>query len=325
MAARAISRRVHTYDLEGRVALITGGSRGLGLSIAREMAREGARLAICARDEEELDRAREDLTALGATVFALQCDVTDQAQVNQMVRSVQNYFGHIDVLVNNAGVIEVGPLEVITLDDYKEAIDTHFWGPLYTILAVLPEMQKRGEGRIVNISSIGGKFSVPHLLPYSASKFALTGLSEGLRAELAKSGITVTTVCPGLMRTGSTRNAIFKGKHRLEYAWFSISGSMPLLSIDARSAARQIVTACKRGDAELVLTIPGKLAVLFHGILPGLTADLLGAVNLLLPAPGGIGTDRAKGSESESALSPSILTTLSDKAAAENNQLNSRL
>lgn len=321
IAARALKRRINIYNMQNRVVLITGGARGLGLVIARELAREGALLAICARDEEELERARAELTAMGATVFALPCDVTDKQQVDQMVRSVQDYFGRIDVLINNAGVIEVGPLEVITLDDFREAMNTHFWGPLYSILAVLPEMRRRGEGRIVNISSIGGKFSVPHLLPYSASKFALTGLSEGLRAELAESGIVVTTVCPGLMRTGSIRNAIFKGQHRLEYAWFSIGGSLPILSIDARRAARQIIAACKHGDAEVVLTLPGKLAVLFHGIFPGLTADLLGAVNFLLPEPGGIGTNRAKGSESESALSPSILTSLSDRAAIENNQM----
>jgi len=317
---RALRQRGRFYDLRGRVALITGGSRGLGLVIARELAREGALLAICARDREELERAEEELTGLGAAVLALPCDVTDQADVAELICRVQDYFGRIDVLINNAGVIEVGPMEVITLDDFREAMKTHFWGPLYTTLAVLPEMRRRGEGRIVNISSIGGKISVPHLLPYSASKFALTGLSEGLRAELADSGVLVTTVCPGLMRTGSTRNALFKGQHRREHAWFSISASLPLLSMAAQDAARQIITACKRGDAELVLTLPGKLASLFHGIFPGLTADLLGAINLLLPGPGGIGTERARGSESENALSNSILTSLGQKAALENNQ-----
>lgn len=321
LATRAFKRRFANYKLQDRVVLITGGSRGLGLAMARELVHEGARLAICARDDEELERAREELTALGADVLALPCDVTDKRQVGEMVRSVEDYFGRIDVLINNAGVIEVGPYEVMTLDDYREAMDIHFWGPLYTTLAVLPEMRRRGEGRIVNISSIGGKISVPHLLPYSASKFALTGLSEGLRAEMAENGIIVTTVCPGLMRTGSTRNAIFKGKHRLEHAWFSIGGSLPFLSMDASRAARQIIAACKRGDAEVVLTLPAKLAALFHGIFPGLTADILGAVNLLLPEPGGIGTARARGSESESALSPSFLTSLNDKAALENNEV----
>ncbi|HMF54869.1 MAG TPA: SDR family NAD(P)-dependent oxidoreductase [Pyrinomonadaceae bacterium] len=321
LAARVLWNWWREYELHGRVALITGGSRGLGLVMAREFAREGARLAICARDVDELERARADLMNRGAEVLAVPCDVTDRSQVCEMVKVVQDHYGQIDVLVNNAGVIQVGPIEVMTVEDFDEAMRVHFWGPLYTTFAVLPEMRRRGQGRIVNISSIGGKISVPHLVPYSASKFALVGLSEGLRAELQKDGIVVTTVCPGLMRTGSPRNATFKGKNRAEYAWFSISDSLPLSSMMAGRAARQIIAACKRGDAEIVLTIQAQLAVKFHGLFPGLTADMLGLINRLLPAPGGIGKRHAKGKDSGSPLSPSWLTALSDKAAERNNEM----
>src|SRR5207302_995684 len=148
-----------------------------------------------------------------------------------MVDEVLDRFGRLHVLINNAGVIQVGPMEEMTLADYEDTMQTHFWAPLFTTLSVLPALRRQGEGRIVNISSIGGKIAVPHLLPYSASKFALTGFSEGLRAELLKDGIYVTTVCPGLMRTGSPRNADFKGQHRAEYAWFSISDSLPFFSM----------------------------------------------------------------------------------------------
>jgi NAD(P)-dependent dehydrogenase (short-subunit alcohol dehydrogenase family) len=321
LAARAVVRKVNDYDLRGKTVLITGGSRGLGLVMARELAREGAQIAICARDVEELERARMDLVRRGARVQAVSCDITDRAQVEEMVREVREHFGRIDVLVNNAGVIEVGPVEVMTLEDYEEAMKTHFWGPLYTTFSVLPEMRERGEGRIVNISSIGGKISVPHLLPYSASKFALVGFSEGLRAELKKDGIVVTTVCPGLMRTGSPRNATFKGQHRAEYAWFSISDSLPVSSMSAERAARQIITATRRGTAEIVLSIQAKAAVLFHGIFPGLTADLLGQINKLLPEAGGIWTARAQGKDSTSEAAPSWWTTLSDQAAVRNNEI----
>jgi NAD(P)-dependent dehydrogenase (short-subunit alcohol dehydrogenase family) len=320
-AGRALYRWWHQYDLRDKVVLITGGSRGLGLVLARALVREGARLAICARDRAELARARDDLAGRGAHVLTVPCDVTDREQVDRMVQTVRDYFGRIDVLINNAGVIEVGPVEVMTQEDYEEAMRTHFWAPLYTMLAVIPEMKTRGAGRIVNISSIGGKISVPHLVPYCASKFALTGLSAGLRAELAKDGVVVTTVCPGLMRTGSPPNAYFKGQHRAEYAWFSISDSLPLLTLSAERAARQIIRACKWGDAEVVLSVPAKLAVLFHGIFPGVTADLLGLVNRLLPGPGGIGTERAKGVESYSSMSPSWLTELTERAARRNNEL----
>jgi NAD(P)-dependent dehydrogenase (short-subunit alcohol dehydrogenase family) len=319
-AARVAVQRWREYDLRDKVVLITGGSRGLGLVMAREFAREGARLAICARDPEELERARAELTGSGARVLAVPCDVTERAQVNELVNVVRDHYGRVDVLVNNAGVIQVGPIEVMTIEDFDEAMRTHFWGPLYATLAVLPEMRKRREGRIVNITSIGGKISVPHLVPYSASKFAHVGLSEGLRAELQKDGVLVTTVCPGLMRTGSPRNAYFKGQHRAEYAWFSISDALPVSSMQAERAARQIIAACKRGDAELTLSVQAQLAVLFHGLFPGLTADLLGLVNRLLPAAGGIGRLRARGKESQSAVSPSWLTALNEAAAQKNNE-----
>jgi NAD(P)-dependent dehydrogenase (short-subunit alcohol dehydrogenase family) len=309
------------YDLRNKVVLITGGSRGLGLVLAREASRQGARVAVCARDGDELARARADLRDRGAHVLAVPCDVTDRDQVEQMVRSVEQHFSRIDVLINNAGVIEVGPVETMTLADYEEAMAAHFWAPLYATLAVLPGMRRRRAGRIVNISSIGGKVAVPHLVPCDASKFALVGLSEGLRAELAREGIVVTTVCPGLMRTGSPRNAYFKGHHRAEYVWFSLGDALPLLSTSAESAARAILDACKRGDAEIVLTVPSKLAAAFHGLFPGLTTDLLGLVNRFLPGPGGIGTERALGRDSQSALSPSPLTILNERAAARNNEL----
>jgi NAD(P)-dependent dehydrogenase (short-subunit alcohol dehydrogenase family) len=321
LAARAVYDRFGGYDFEGKTVLITGGSRGLGLVLARGFAAEGANVAVCARDPRELERARADLEARGARVFAFPCDVTDRAQVRELVDVVTRHFGRVDVLVNNAGVIQVGPLEVMTLEDFEQAMNVHFWGPLYATLAVLPQMRERRGGRVVNISSIGGRVSVPHLVPYSASKFALAGLSDGLRAELAKDGIVVTSVFPGLMRTGSPRNATFKGRHRAEYAWFAISDSLPVTSIGAERAAAQIIDACRRGRAELVITTQAQLAIKIRALFPEATADILAAVNRLLPGPGGIGRARAKGRESESALAPSVLTTLTELAARRNNEL----
>src|SRR5215204_5627112 len=274
-AAHSLIRKLTEYGLKDRVVLITGGSRGLGLVMAREFARQGARIAISARYEEELERARVDLENQGATVLAVKCDVADNDEVKEMVERVRHRFGAIDVLVNNAGTIQVGPLETMSHEDFRHTMMTHFWGPLNTTIAVLPEMRRRKSGRIVNISSIGGKISVPHLLPYSASKFALVGLSKGLRAELAKDGISVTTVCPGLMRTGSPRNANFKGNHRAEYAWFSISDALPFTSINAERAARQIIEACKQGQAELIISVQAKAAIAFDFLFPQTSAGLL--------------------------------------------------
>ena len=320
-ALRSLLRRGLAYDLKNKVVLVTGGSRGLGLVLAREFAAEGARLAICARDEEELDRARADLESRGAEVMTHRCDVTNREDVLRMIAAVETGFGAVDVLVNNAGVIQMGPIEVMTPADFEKAMNAHFWAPLNTMMAVLPRMRARKSGRIVNISSIGGKVSVPHLVPYCASKFALTGLSRGMRTELLKDGIAVSTICPGLMRTGSPRNAGFKGKHRYEYAWFSISDALPLLSVSAERAAREIVSACRTGRAELVISVPAKLAVLFDNLFPELTSDLFGLANRLLPAPGGIGQREAKGKESSSVFSPSWLTTLNESAAMRNNEV----
>ena len=314
------ARRRRLIDLRDRVALVTGGSRGLGLVLARELEREGAQAASCARDEAELAPARHQFATLGADVFALTCDVTDRDQVEEMLSQVRERLGPVEVLINNAGTIQVGPVDEMTPADYEQALRVHFWGPLFTTLGVLPEMRRRREGRIVNIASVGGKISVPHLLPYSASKFALVGFSEGLRGALARERVYVTTVCPGLMRTGSPRNASFKGRHRAEYAWFTIADSLPLVSMDATRAARRILDACRYGDAELVMPLTTDLAVRLNGMAPGLGMELMALVERVLPGPGGIGRQHRRGNESESRWAPSVLTRLTERAAGENNE-----
>jgi len=308
------------FALGEKVVLISGGSRGLGLVLARALVKRGAKVALCGRDEGSLSRARADLAGRGGDVFTFACDVGNREDVERLVAAVRERFGRIDALINNAGTIQVGPVETMEPSDYEEALRIHFWGPLHATLAVLPEMKARKAGRIVNISSFGGKVSVPHLVPYSASKFALVGFSEGLTAELAKDGVRVTTVCPGLMRTGSPRNAFFKGKHKAEYAWFKLGDSVPGLSISAESAAERIVQAMERGEAEVILSLPAKLAVWVHGLFPGFTADALAWVNRLLPKPGGIGKARAKGKESESIVTRSWVTSLTQQAEMQNNE-----
>jgi NAD(P)-dependent dehydrogenase (short-subunit alcohol dehydrogenase family) len=308
-------------DFRGRVVAITGGSRGLGLVLARASAAEGAKLAICARNEEELELAQRELLAYGVPVLAQRCNLQDREQIKHFFDTVHRDFGRVDVLVNNAGVIQVGPLNSLTRTDFEQAMNVHFWAAVHSIAEVLPIMRRQREGRIVNIASIGGQIAVPHLVPYTASKFALVGFSDGLRAELRQEGIYVTTVCPGLMRTGSPRNASFKGQHRAEYAWFSIGSALPLLSMSADRAARQIIGACRYGKAKITLSLPANVAVIANALAPELTADLMGLTNWLLPAAGGIGASIAKGRESESWLSPSILTALTDRAAERNNEM----
>ncbi len=294
-ALAALVRRSGRGGFHGDVALVTGASRGLGFLIARELGRAGCRLVVCARDADELAHAAADLRR-DAEVLALPCDVADRAQVERLVATAVARYGRVDLLVNNAGEIAVGPLSAMDEADFARAFDVMLWGTIHPTLAVLPQMRARGGGRIVNVTSVGGKVSVPHLLPYGTAKFAAVGFSEGLRAEVAGDGVRVVTVVPGLMRTGSHLNARFKGRPEGEFSWFALGATLPFVSMDAERAARRIVAAARRGEAEIVLTAPAKAAVAFHGLFPGLTSDLLGLVNrFVLPASDG--TRRAERGE----------------------------
>ncbi len=307
--------------LVGQVALITGGSRGLGLLLSHEFARQGAKLVICARDEQELAQASQQLEERGAEVLTIPCDITNRVQAQNMVQQATEKFGRIDILVNNAGIITVGPVMAQTLEDFRESMDIMFWGIFYTTMAVLPQMIERKDGRIVNITSIGGKVSVPHLLPYDTAKFAAVGFSEGLRAEMAKEGVKVITIAPGLMRTGSEVNAYFKGNNHKEYTWFTVLGSLPVISMSAEKAAKKIVQATSHGSAEVILGFPAKMLVKFHGLLPGATTSMLGLVNRFLPKTGPVwGLERHTGQESETRITQSFVTSSTQKAAQEYNE-----
>lgn len=290
-------RGLRRADLDGQVALVTGASRGLGFLLARELARQGCRLVVCARDGAALARAAEELRQGGAEVEAVTCDVADREQVEGMVGQAEERFGAVDVLVNNAGVIQVGPVATMRVEDFEQALGVMLWGTVHPTLAVLPRMLERRAGRIVNITSIGGSLSAPHLLPYCTAKFAAVGFSEGLRAELAGSGVHVTTVLPGLMRTGSHLNAHFKGQQQREFTWFALASSLPLLSVDAERAAARIVDAARRGKAELILTPQAQLAARGHGVLPGLAVRTLSVVNRVLPGTDGAGPEARRGME----------------------------
>lgn len=309
-------RRNGGMNMTGKVVLITGGSHGLGLALARRFAEQGARIALCARGEAELKNAAMNLKGGGAEVFTFPCDVGDQVQAQQAIAETVRHYGQLDVLVNNAGVIQVGPLASATIEDFERAMDTMFWGVVYTSLAALPHLRKRPEARIVNVTSIGARVSVPHLLPYSCAKFAAAAFSEGLRAELSGSPVKVVTIAPGLMRTGSYLNARFQGDAEGEAAWFSVASSMPGISMSATRAARQIVCATRSGTAQKTLSAPANLMERFHGLFPGLTSDLLGMAGRMLP---GNGQEVEFGNESKILERPwmRLLTTAGRQAAKE--------
>ncbi len=269
LAVRQLLSRRSEENLRGQVVLITGGSKGLGVALARQFAREGCRLAICARNREELHGGKRELERRGAQVLAIPCDVTDEAQVKQMVADVTGHYGGIDILVNNAGQTQVGPVTAMTVKDFDSAMKVMFWGVVFPTLASIPAMVKRRSGKIVTITAFDGKVTVPHMMPYTCAKFAATGFSEGLRAELSQEGIQVMTIAPGPLRTGSF-------------------GSAPVLAMSADTAAKKIVTAVKRGESEHVLASGAKALSGFHGLFPGAAANLIGILAAaLLPAATG--------------------------------------
>jgi short-subunit dehydrogenase len=322
LSGLALVRSRRRTSLRGSCALVTGGSRGLGLLVARELASRGARLVICARDEEELEAARRELERAGAEVLAVPCDVSDRGAVEQLMTAAEARFGRIDVLVNDASIIQVAPAEALSLEDLRQAMAVNFWGTVHCTLAVLPGMRARRSGRVVNITSVGGAVAVPHLLGYTSAKFAAVGFSTGLAAEVAQDGVLVTTVVPGLMRTGSFVHALVKGKRAQEASLFSLASSLPFLTLDASRAARRIVQACERGERFVTLGWPWKALRVAMALAPGVGVGVLALVSRLLPGAGG---DRP-----ESAAEPagvhrrgaghSVLTSLGEAAAAENNE-----
>jgi NAD(P)-dependent dehydrogenase (short-subunit alcohol dehydrogenase family) len=281
---RALLRSQRKIELPGRVVIVTGSSTGLGLMIARQAVQAGAKVVLAARGEEALEAAASELRQIRSDVMAVPTDVSDQAQVQNLIDRTIQRFGRIDILVNNAGTIRVGPVEAMTVDDFEQAMATNFWGELYPTLAVLPQMRAQGGGRIANVVSVGGKLAFPHLLPYTASKFALTGLTEGLRAELAKDKILVTGIYPGTIRTGGHTHAYFKGDHQAEYTWFALSDLIPGVSSSAEAAARSLWNAVLHGDPEVIVGWNAKLAVLGHNLIPGWTMEALGLLNRVMPS-----------------------------------------
>jgi short-subunit dehydrogenase len=294
-AAAYALRPTPTPRRSGQIVLITGGSRGLGLALAERYGRAGAKLILTARDVDELTAARQTLLDRQAVdsphdVLLIPADLTDPDQALLLIDHAVSHFGRIDVLINNAGIIEVGPVENQPIAAYHRAMATNFFAALHTTHAALPHLLRRdpihGDAAIVNIASIGGKVPVPHMLPYVASKFALVGFSESLHTELRHKGIRVTTVCPGLMRTGGEAHASFTGQTKKEQRWFTLAARTPVLAASVRHAANKIYSAVADGRAEITITPQAWLAARVAGLAPETTQYLTSLANrLLLPAP----------------------------------------
>jgi short-subunit dehydrogenase len=320
LIARTTIVRSRRFDLNGAVVLIPGGGRGLGLQIARETAKRGARLCLCSRSLAELNAARDELAADGTVVETIVCDVREVASVRRAVEYFTDRVGPIDAVFNVAGVIEVGPVDALGMADYEDAVQTNLLGAIRVIECVRASMCERKRGRIVNITSLGGKIAIPHLLPYSASKFGLVGYSEGLRTELARYGVLVTTVVPGLMRTGSAPQATFAGQPKKEYAMFAPSDALPFTSVSVKNAAHQIVDACERGEIERVISWQARFAITAYALAPRLVVAFLATFARSLPDSGN-STEHRFGHESETPFTRSPIDVLAHEAALTQNEM----
>ena len=290
MAVRTLRRQPLP---DGAVVVVTGGSRGLGYAIAARFAKRPVRLVLAARSRDELERAQATLLAahphlVPENFYLVAADLSHPDECRRLIAEAIGRFGRIDVLVNNAGVIGVGPVEVQSEAEFEQVMRVNFFSALYTTWAALPHLRRqeplpgtrgRIRARIVNISSIGGKLAVPHMLPYSAAKFALAGFSEGLHAELRHKGIRVTTVCPGLMRTGGEDHARFLGDSEAEAKWFRFMAKTPGIATTPEHAARVIYAAVERGSAEVTITPQAALAARIAGLAPATTQVANAAFN----------------------------------------------
>lgn len=319
LAARALVRTATRVDLRGKVVAIFGGSRGLGLDLARQLSAKGALVAIGARDAGELERALDDVAGEGASsALAATCDATVDADAQRFLTDVRDRLGDVDIVITCAATIQVGPEEAMTKSDYEECLSQIFWSTYVPTMAALPAMRARKRGHLVHVTSFGGEVPAPHLLPYSVAKFAATGFSKGLRSEVAKDGITVTTVTPGIMRTGAHLRAQFKGDHAREMGWFGLGATLPGLSTSSERAARRIVSAIEHGEAEPMMSPLLRLATIASAAAPGLFAKLLIAQNALLPKAKNDGSTTARTGADVLAQGGSTTLDVIDRIGAAN-------
>ena len=191
--------------------LITGGSQGAGRATALKFARSGWDVTIAARKRDRLQAVAEQIEATGQKALAVPTDIGVEAQVNALVEQSLETFGKIDALINNAGICLTGSTLHTRTEDWQRLFDTNLWGCIYTIQAVLPKMLEQDEGSIINVGSIGGKMPLPAMTAYCASKYALTGLTESLRLELASTNVHLGMVHPGVINSDFMERAAFRG------------------------------------------------------------------------------------------------------------------
>jgi short-subunit dehydrogenase len=280
----------------GARVIITGASSGMGKALAIKLAKDyQAKLVLNARSEGALNLTKDLVEAAGGEAAVVVGDVGSPDLPQKLVDAAFDRFGGIEILVNNAGFAKPGPMQNLTPKDWEDVFQVNFFAPLRLTYLVLPHFIEKKHGTIVNISSVAGKVAVPGSVSYCASKFALTGLSEGTAAEFADKGVNVITVCPGWVRTeffeknsvSSTRNPTSMAQKN------DLSGLLMrhVLSISSEEAAGEIIAAVQKNkSSEIVLTLPAKAVERIQAIFPAVMAN----VSKLVPNHGGVEEAKAK-------------------------------
>ncbi len=248
------------------VVLITGASSGIGRETALMLAQKGVQLCLTARRMDRLQSLARDIQSLtGKTPLIVQTDVSKQEQVQELIKKTHDHFQKIDVLINNAGLLMMEPFAAMPLENIKNIMDTNFWSLIYTIQAITPIMTTQGGGHIVNVGSGLSRRGLPFMSAYCASKFALAGLTESVRLELARHNITFTSVYPGGVETEMPKNV---DRRKLP------SNYPDHAKIPVQRAARAVVKAVQRKPLEVYVPWWVKYAAWLSVISPSL-ADCL--------------------------------------------------
>ena len=259
--------------MKDNVVLITGASSGIGEAVARELVRRGAKVVLCARRTDLLEKVAIELRAAGGSAVAVACDVTKDGDPEAAVARAVAEWGRLDTVLANAGFAIAGRFESLTLDDYRRQLETNLFGTIRTLKAALPELKKT-KGRIGVVGSVNGFIGTPATSAYCISKFAVRGLCDSVRPELKKDGVSVTHIAPGFVaseiRAKDNREVVHRHAKDPVPAWLVAS---------AESAANEIVNALSRRKREQIVTFHGKVLVFLERHLPWLVATFAGAVD----------------------------------------------
>lgn len=260
-------------DLLGKWCMITGAASGIGRATAEALQAEGARLVLCDVRKEAVDQLAEDLRVRG-DVLSYAVDVGLLPQMERLRDWLAQQVGVVDVLINCAGILKTGGYEETSFDDWHQVMDVNFWGALHSIKLLVPQMVERGSGGVVNVASASGVVGFSKLTAYSTSKFALVGFSEALRAELTGTGVTVSTICPGLVRTPIARNSSLPPEECRE-----IEDLLERKGVAPEKVAQAVLAAIVKGTPLVHVGTDAKLLSIASRLFPGRASQWLAGVS----------------------------------------------